>query len=68
MHKVEYEFIKSVDDVVLSASGKTLKKLQQIDIKTQLGAITFYDAYIESQKSNQKIKTSSKPSVVPKRK
>jgi len=45
MSTVEREFFKSVDDLILKASGKTLKKLQELDIKTQLHADTFYDAY-----------------------
>lgn len=45
MSTVEREYIKSVDEVILKASGKTLKKLQELDMKTQLHANTFYDAY-----------------------
>ena len=45
MSEVEREYIKSVDDKILNASEKTLKKLQQIDLKTQLHSNTFYDAY-----------------------
>ena len=45
MSEVEREYIKSVDDAILKASGKTLKKLQELDIETQLHSTTFYDAY-----------------------
>ena len=45
MLTVEREYIKSVDEEILKASGKTLKKLQELDMKTQLHANTFYDAY-----------------------
>ena len=45
MSEVEREYIKSVDDVILKASGKTLKKLQELDIETQLHSNTFYDVY-----------------------
>jgi len=45
MSEVEREYIKSVDDTILKASGKTLKKLQAIDIENQLHSNTFYDAY-----------------------
>jgi len=45
MSTVEREYIKSVDEVILKASGNTLKKLQELDMKTQLHANTFYDAY-----------------------
>jgi hypothetical protein len=45
MSQVEREYIKSVDDVILKASGKDLRKLQEIDLKTQLHVNSFYDAY-----------------------
>ena len=45
MSEVEREYIKSVDDTILKASGKTLKKLQELDIETQLHSNSFYDAY-----------------------
>ena len=45
MTQVEREFIKSVDDAVLKAKGKSLKKLQELDLKTQLQVNSFYDAY-----------------------
>ncbi len=56
MSQVEREFIKSVDDTILKASGKALKKLQELDLKTQLRVNSFYDAYatqrIESKQQN----------------
>lgn len=45
LSQVERKFMKNVDDVILDASEKTLKKLQELDMKTQLSSITFYDAY-----------------------
>ncbi len=54
MSDAEREYIKSVDDEILTASVKNLKKLQQIDLKTQLMSNTFYDAYVEYQKEPQK--------------
>jgi hypothetical protein len=45
MSQVEREYIKSVDDTILRASGKDLKKLQELDLKTQLLVNSFYDAY-----------------------
>ena len=56
MSQVEREYIKSVDDVILKASGKDLKKLQELDLKTQLHVNSFYDAYatqhVESKHQN----------------
>jgi len=45
MSQVEREFFKSVDDTILKASGKSLKKLQELDLQTQLRVNSFYDAY-----------------------
>ena len=57
MSQVEREYIKSVDDVILKASGKSLKKLQELDLKTQLHTNSFYDAYATQhvEPKNQKI-------------
>ena len=63
MSIVEREFFKSVDDVILNASGKTLKKLQELDMKTQLHANTFYDAYSSFHEvpKKEKIPSATKP-------
>ena len=45
MSQVEREYIKSVDDAILNASGQELKKLQELDLQTQLQVNSFYDAY-----------------------
>ncbi|HXV66225.1 MAG TPA: hypothetical protein VD731_03205 [Nitrosopumilaceae archaeon] len=45
MSEAEREYIKTVDEAILKASGKTLKKFQDLDIETQLHSNTFYDAY-----------------------
>lgn len=45
MSQVEREYIKSVDDAILKASGEDLKKLQELDLQTQLHVNSFYDAY-----------------------
>jgi len=63
MSIVEREYIKSVDDVILKASGKTLKKLQELDMKTQLHTNTFYDAYssFREEPKKEKIPSVTKP-------
>jgi hypothetical protein len=63
MSIVEREYIKSVDDVIIKASGKTLKKLQELDMKTQLHANTFYDAYSSFHEvpKKEKIPSATKP-------
>ena len=63
MSTVEREYIKHVDKEILSASGESLKKLQELDVKTQLQGNTFYDAYTSLQESKkEKITSSTKPS------
>ncbi len=61
MSTEEREYFKSVDDVILKASGKTLKKLQELDMNTQLRANTFYDAYSSFHEDPKKEKISSVP-------
>jgi len=59
MSTVEREFFKSVDDIILKATGKTLKKLQELDMKTQLHVDTFYDAYSSFHEAPKKEKIPS---------
>ena len=63
MSTVERKFFKSVDDIILKASGKTLKKLQELDMKTQLHEDTFYDAYssFHEYPKKEKIPSAIKP-------
>jgi len=62
MSTVEREYIKSVDEAILNASGKTLKKLQELDMKTQLHGNTFYDAYslFHEESKKEKIPSATK--------
>jgi len=59
MSDVERDFIKAVDEKILTASQKSLKKLQKLDIQTQLKEMTFYDAFANSKKSDKKESVSS---------
>ena len=68
MSDVERDFIKAVDKKILTASEKTLKKLQKLDTQTQLKELTFYDAYANSKSSGKKQTHSTKPRVVRKSK
>ena len=65
MSTVEREYIKHVDEEILNASGESLKKLQELDMKTQLQENTFYDAYSsfkEEEPKKEKITSSTKSS------
>ena len=61
MSDAEQEFIKQLDDLVMNASGQTLKKFQELDRKTQLHTSTFYDAYAIFYQPSKQEKTASKP-------
>ena len=53
MSPQEREHLKKIDEQILKASGKSLKKIQEIDLKTQLEGKSFYDVYANHQ-YNQK--------------
>ena len=59
MSGVEREFIAKVDEKILTASKKSLKKLQKLDIQTQLKEMTFYDAFANSHQAEKKESVSS---------
>ena len=45
--------MKDLDKKILNASYKELKKLQKMDIQTQLEGRTFYDAFVELSKNKK---------------
>ena len=45
MTQVERKYMQQVDDFILAASPEILAKLAEIDKKTQLEGLTFYDVY-----------------------
>ena len=53
MSDVERDFMNTVDKKILTASKKSLKKLQKLDIQTQLKEMTFYDAFANSKQSDK---------------
>lgn len=56
MTKVERDFMDYVDNIVLNASPESLDKLAEIDRKTQLSSLTFYDVYLHlSEHDKEKI-------------
>ena len=50
MSLAEREYMKQVDKVILSASPEDLKRIQEIDIQTQLDGTTIYDSLANSPK------------------
>jgi hypothetical protein len=47
MSQIERDFMKQVDQLVLTAPPEVLAKLAEIDSKAQLSGRTFYDVYSE---------------------
>ena len=44
----ERQRLQNLDDLVLNASYEDLKKIQEIDSKTQLEGVSLYDIYVDS--------------------
>ena len=63
MNKAERELLDKLDELVLNSSGDELKKIQELDLETQLNGNSFYDSYLDSTfLVNQSIKKDSKDS------
>ncbi|MBA4451745.1 MAG: hypothetical protein H2B00_07910 [Nitrosopumilaceae archaeon] len=63
MNQAERELLDKLDKLVMDASGDELKKIQELDLETQLDGTSFYDAYLDSRALvNQTIKKESSDS------
>ena len=63
MNKAERELLDKLDELVINASGDELKKIQELDLETQLTGNSFYDAYLDSTALvNQRIRKESNDS------
>lgn len=59
----ERQLLEKLDNLVLTASGDELRKIQEIDIQTQMNGLSFYDAFVNSTSlANQSIKQESQES------
>ena len=57
MNPAERELLAKLDQMILDASGQELKKIQEIDLQTQMDGLSFYDAFVNSKSLvNQSIK------------
>jgi hypothetical protein len=57
----ERQLLEKLDNLVLTASEDELRKIQEIDIQTQMNGMSFYDAFVNSQSlANQSIQQESK--------
>lgn len=63
MTPAERKLLEKLDNLVLTASGDELRKIQEIDIQTQMNGLSFYDAFVNSTSlTNQSIKQESRES------
>ncbi|MGI0055753.1 MAG: hypothetical protein ACREAK_00085 [Nitrosarchaeum sp.] len=63
MTPAERQLLEKIDNLVLTASGDELRKIQEIDIQTQMNGMSFYDVFVNSASLvNQSIKQESQES------
>ncbi len=66
MSLAERKFMKALDEMILNASESQLKKIQELDIETQMDGSNFYDVFSKHEKKSTL--TSKTPSIKKKRK
>ncbi len=66
MSLAERKFMKELDEMILNASESQLKKIQELDIETQMDGSNFYDVFTKNDKKSTL--TSKVPSIKKKRK
>ena len=60
MTPAERQLLEKLDNLVLTASGDELRRIQEIDIQTQMNGLSFYDAFVNSTPlANQSTKQES---------
>ena len=63
MNSTERKLLDKLDKLVLESTGEELKKIQEMDLQTQMGGRSFYDEYLTSPSlTNQSIKQESRES------
>jgi hypothetical protein len=63
LNSTERKLLDKLDKLVLDSSGEELKKIQEMDLQTQMGGRSFYDEYLDSPSLvNQSIKQESRES------
>ena len=48
MNPAERKLLDKLDNLVTESSGEELKKIQEIDLLTQMDGESFYDVYVNS--------------------
>jgi hypothetical protein len=49
MNQAERELLQKLDFMIMNASDENLKKIQEIDLKTQMDGLSFYDVFVNSK-------------------
>ena len=63
MTPAERELLEKLDQMIIDATNEELEKIQEIDIKTQMSGLSFYDAFVNSKYLvNQQIKQETRES------
>jgi len=63
MTPAERKLLDKLDKLVMESSGEELKKIQDLDLMTQMNGKSFYDEYVNSTTlANQSIKQESRES------
>ena len=63
MTPAERKLLDKLDQLVMESSGEELKKIQELDLLTQMDGRSFYDEYLNSPSLvNQSIKQESRES------
>jgi len=63
MTPAERKLLDKLDKLVMDSSGEELKKIQELDLLTQMNGQSFYDEYVNSTTlANQSIKQESRES------
>lgn len=63
MNQAERELLQKLDQMIINASAEDLKKIQEIDLQTQMNGMSFYDAFLNSKSLvNNSIKQESRES------
>ena len=48
MTPAERQLLEKLDNLVLTASGDKLRKIQELDIQTQMNGLSFYDEFVNA--------------------
>ena len=63
MTPAERKLLDKLDKLVMESSGDELKKIQELDLMTQMNGQSFYEEYVNSTTlANQSIKQESRES------